>query len=308
MKRFDMKVLVLIMGARNTLSEKNIQEMKNTFITDAINDTTLKNEYTFAYYDGGWEYEKIDEEDGLFHIRTIANDDVHSTFEKTMFAFELSLQKFEFDVLVRINISSYINIRLLDSCIDTIDTKCIYANKLLVVTSDPTHPNFLAPRGDFFMTGRDVIKGILEHEVIDRNRILDHVDDVLIGCAFAEYVGNSSYVDRLKQIQYCYLPHVYSDPSKSFVISDKTIDGNICYRLKTVPPNEKVSGYSWDYNKYRDCDVIKMKKLHEIIKDKTYSKSNISRFVIDEKNIPCVGVQYVETTIGSIKNFIKKVG
>ena len=30
--------------------------------------------------------------------------------------------------------------------------------------------------------------------------------------------------------------------------------------------------------------------------------------VIDEKNIPCIGVQYVETTIGNIKNFIKKVG
>lgn len=308
MRRFDMKVLVLIMGAQNVLSEKNIQEMKNTFITDASHDNTLKNEYTFAYYDGGWECEKILEEDGLYHIRTIANDDVHSTFEKTMFAFELSLQKFEFDVLVRINISSYINIRLLDSCIDTIDLSCIYANKLLVVTSDPSHPNFLAPRGDFFMTGRDTVKGILEHEEIDRNRILDHVDDVLIGCAFSEYVGDSSYVDRLKQIPYCYLPHVYSDPTKPFVLTDNTIKNSICYRLKTVPPNEKVSGYSWEYNKYRDCDVIKMRKLHELLRDKTYEKRDISKFIIKDDDIQCIAVQYVNSSIGSIKKFIKEVG
>lgn len=303
-------VLVLVMGARNDLADKNIRKMNDTFVADALTDDTLEHEYIFAYYDGKWEYEsvKLDNNMHMYHVRTIADDDIHNTYEKTMFAFEQCLDAFKFDVLVRINISAYLNIRLLDKYIDSIDGNCIYANKLLVVTSDPTKPNFLAPRGDFFMTGVDTIKGILEHEDIDRNRILDHVDDVLIGCAFASYVGNSSYVDRLKQIPYSYIPNVvkYDTP---FDLTDQAIETDICYRLKTVPPTETVSGYSWEYNEYRECDAIKMERIHDILKHREYGgKRDINKIVLNDRDIPCIAVRYIQSSIGNIKNYIKAVG
>jgi hypothetical protein len=291
------------MSARNELSDRNVNKMKELFI-DSVNNNELKNNFIFAYYDGSWDCQKITKEDTIYHIKTTSEDDIHHTFEKTIESFEMCLDNFDFDILIRINISSYINIRLIDRVAKSIDKDCIYANKLLVVTSDATRPNFLAPRGDFFITGRKTIEGIVKNSYIDGNRILDHVDDVLIGCSFEQYAGSDKYFKRLKQLSYGYFPNANTE----FTLSDEQINTYLCYRLKTVPPTEKISGYSWKDNEYRLYDPKKMEHIHKLLpKDHVYKISDINKLVVNDDDIPCVAVQYVHTRLSDIKRYIEKV-
>ena len=118
---------------------------------------------------------------------------------------------------------------------------------------------------------KSVMKGVLDNalrflysdiRMKDRDGV-DHVDDCLIGCCFIEYIG-AEYYKNLYMLTYTYLPdHELKDEIKPLMY-------NIGTRVKTVPPNESYSGYSWDDNEYRKLDCDKMRKLTEYIEKNPY--------------------------------------
>jgi hypothetical protein len=60
---------------------------------------------------------------------------------------------------------------------------------------------------------------------------------------------------------------------------------NIGTRVKTVPPTETYSGYSWDDNEYRKVDCDKMYKLMEYIEKNPYEYTGLKMadVLVDKK-------------------------
>lgn len=110
----------------------------------------LAHEYVFYPYvsDGGKSgVYPIMGHDNCFRLVTSAPDDIYGTFEKTVEAYR-TMPK-DFDFVVRINISCYINIRMLDSIIGSANPDFIYCNAVNTVISSYKYSNLIYPRGDF---------------------------------------------------------------------------------------------------------------------------------------------------------------
>ena len=112
----------------------------------------------------------------------------------------------------------------------------------------------------------------------DRDGV-DHVDDCLIGCCFIDYAG-PDYYKSLYMLSYTYLPnHEVGDDIKPQKY-------NIGTRVKTVPPNETYSGYSWEDNEWRKKDCEKMIKLTEYVENNPFEYIGLKMkdVLVDKKN------------------------
>lgn len=279
-----MKIAILILSTRGEPSTSNVQAMKDTLIEYCEkNSNKFKHQYTFFEYYGVLEKDTdvcnmvsldnlIKETENLYTIEIVSEDGIYRTFEKTVKAFNIVNEHDTYDWFIRINISTYVNIPLLDKIFEMLDYSEIYCSAINTYISDESYLNDIYPRGDFYMFSKETYSKIQPHfskYVLDFNNInnifkntVPHVDDCLLGLCIIDGLGPQYYL-KLKTFTYSFLPNNTDIRGfNKFAISS---------RVKTMPPGVRYSGYSWEDNEYRRCDAEKIKKIHSVVTNIDYS-------------------------------------
>lgn len=291
-----MKIAIMVMAANAEPSTRNLDAIKNTLVRyQNEHKDKFKNEYDFYFYWSGGDDMKKEvnvstskEYSNLKYIEVKEEESVYRTFEKSIKAFDYVYRNNDYDWYVRMNISMWINIDLLDSVIFSFKPNSMYGNALnSYVNLNCAYCDDLYARGDLMIFDKDVMKGILgnamkflysDWRMTDRDGV-DHVDDCLIGCCFIDYAG-PDYYKSLYMLSYTYLPnHEVGDDIKPQKY-------NIGTRVKTVPPNETYSGYSWEDNEWRKKDCEKMIKLTEYVENNPFEYIGLKMkdVLVDKKN------------------------
>lgn len=325
-----MKIAVMIMAGDKEPSLRNIPAMQNTFIAYACRlmaEGKLKHEYDFWFYTYGSDdivekykngVEKISDHVNYLHIH--GKESIYNTFEKTMYAYDF-LTKYTddaYDWYIRINISAYLNILLLDKAIDAfaINPEKIYCNVILSYTWDCTpnsilqneRYNDLYPRGDFMCFTKYIKNEILKVcdkyircDVSDINRIVcPHVDDVLTGLCIMDAFGKT-YFERLQMLTYNFIPQAFIDFSNFN-------DFAICNRIKTSTNADN----GWNDTPNRQYDTNKFYTLQNYYNKVDTDKYNDISMIDLVNHIyqpfssrinPVVRITYMNTQ--NIVNFLK---
>lgn len=291
-----MKIAIMVMAANAEPSTRNLEAIKNTLVRyQNEHKDKFKNEYDFYFYWSGGDDMKKEvnvstskEYSNLKYIEVKEEESVYRTFEKSIKAFDYVYRNNDYDWYVRMNISMWINIDLLDSVIFSFKPNSMYGNALnSYVNLNCAYCDDLYARGDLMIFDKDVMKGILgnamkflysDWRMTDRDGV-DHLDDCLIGCCFIDYAG-PDYYKSLYMLSYTYLPnHEVGDDIKPQKY-------NIGTRVKTVPPNETYSGYSWEDNEWRKKDCEKMIKLTEYVENNPFEYIGLKMkdVLVDKKN------------------------
>lgn len=268
-----MDVLVALMSFNGEPSIRNVQAFKESVIADYVkNRDKFTNNYVFYEYvsdetmDHDILCEQSSEYDCLYKVTVKEHESVYRTYEKTCKFLYFINNNVQYDVLIRINTSMFLNIRLVDKVISSADEDVVYCNAINAHANLTTeYMNDIYPRGDLFIMNKKIVSGVLEYagkymynDVADKNRIdVDHADDCLIGVCLIDVFGKT-YFEHLKMIRYNFFP----DPA----IDENRVDWlSIGSRVKTLPPDVDYSGYSWDDNEYRECDAKKIIQMTDII-------------------------------------------
>lgn len=315
-----MKISVEILCTAAEPSLRNIQAIKETYIStcnDLKRQNKLNHDYEFYFY---YSHEDIHGDyivkdsiySNCFDIRVPEKESIYKTFEKGIFALKQTSAK-NFDWHIRCNISNYLNIQVLDRLIDQFDENMVYCNAINTYINDENYYNDLYPRGDMMIFSKDTAVGIIKAsekyincDTALTNRIsIPHVDDCLFGLCIMDYFGKDDYYNHLQMLKYNYIPEPES-------VIKREIDF-LCLssRVKTVPPNVKFSGYSWDDNEYRKLDVKKMKWLDSEVRKINYQKKRIKLNEMLSDTRKTLYVQLVNVSIGDIKrhkDILKKRG
>ncbi len=297
-----MNIAILIMSTNKEPCVRNISAMKNTIVKQT-NEETFKHHYDFFeyYYDSeilkkddivlNKDCERDNQYPNYYYIRISGKESVYHTFEKTYTAYDYLLNNVDkykkYDVFIRINISCYLNMKLLDAVLELMNKNIIYTNALNTLTCFGTqYFNKLYARGDFYIMFRDNLVETLKiakqflycDQDISSNRLnIVHVDDVLFGCAFISYKGEE-YYKYLQMIKYNFIPITYEPANMNFLRASINKYA-ISSRIKTTPPG-LCSGYSWDDNEWRTHDPIKIEFVHNIVKQNDYSNINLENIFV----------------------------
>ena len=288
-----MKIAIEILSTREEPSTTNIQAMKDTFVS-LSNTIKLENTYDFYFYYGGYSLNEIEndfvvEKDDMYEncysIKIPIEESIYNTFEKTIPVFEKITG---YDWYIRINISCYLNILLLDKILMQLDKNTVYCNAINSYINDERYFNNIYPRGDMIIFSDETRKGIVEHskkyircDIALEDRIsIPHVDDCLIGLCLIDYFGKT-YYEHLQMLEYNFLP----EPNETFNIVNFNKD-TLASRVKTLPPGIGYSGYSWKNNDYRKFDAKKMKFINNIVLKykNTYNSINIKNLFSYKRN------------------------
>ena len=352
-----MNVAVVIMSAGKEPSLTNIQTFKETIAADAIDMMSkgeLRHKYHFFTYVYGrhpraegpdcssvndievindeqmneWTDVYIPSQGYAYQVPYIFDESIYRTFEKTyeMFSYLYALKTY--DVVVRINISSALNIRVLDRLLGVYDPRHVYCCALNSITEDPAYANILYPRGDFIMMSMKTIEKVLpymkNYMFCDMNmthRItVPHADDCLIGLALKDLFEHDSkkdgrdekYHKRYELLLYNYIPvckesnlEIWNDLESQMKAYCSPFA--ITSRIKSVPQGQ-VSGYSWGDNEYRKSDPEKMRCISKIMKERGFVGMSGDFFfktlVIDKMSDRAKGAVMVAHMLMPLKNFL----
>jgi len=289
-----MNIGILIMSTMFDPAKRNVESFKNTVIKDYLdNKNEFKNEYHFYEYYSCKEVESSEpysvyENKGLTSISLNEDEGVYRTFEKTIESFDYLIDdcSTKYDFIVRINISTFINLRVLDRVINDMKKDVVYCNAINthVNASSEEYLNDIYPRGDMMIMSYELMRAIrkvgLKYMYCDmdlNHRIcVEHVDDCLIGICLIDIFGDEYYT-HMQMLKYNFIPQPSGD------VSSADMTNCIGSRVKTIPPTEKYSGYSWDDNEYRKFDCEKFENLILEAKKCFYSGILLENLIPDRK-------------------------
>ena len=276
-----MKIAIMIMSTNSQPSLRNVDAFENTVVKYYNeNKDSFKHKYDFyVYYSNnmdrdvytmknGYAPDITRKDNGVYEICIAEKESIYRTFEKTYYAFE-TISKNDYDLFVRINISLWLNMRLLDAVADQFKEEYVYCNAINShLNGNSIYVNDLYPRGDMYIFGKRTMEGIIENgnkylycDSNLKNRIgVEHVDDCMIGICLIDTYGKD-YYKHIIQLRYVFAPRdsIYSNGN---ILDEYSIG----FRVKTTPAGLQ-SGYSWDDNKYRLKDVNKMYELQKYFND-----------------------------------------
>lgn len=269
-----MRIAIEILATNAEPSVSNVSAMKSSFINLAKTSKSLKNSFDFFVYTAGTEHSRTIEDDSLIRLQFPYPETIYSTYEKGVSALkEIS----GYDWYIRMNISCFLNIPLLDYMLPLLDEDIVYCNAINSYINDENYYNDIYPRGDFMLFSEKTRQGILS--VCDKylfcdealtNRInIPHVDDCLFGLCLIDYFG-PTYFKHLQMLNYNYIPEPTTDITRPVSILCPTS------RVKTNPPGINYSGYSWSDNEYRRYDGKKMIYLNNQVKGVKYHNIELS--------------------------------
>lgn len=306
-----MKVAIEILSTQAEPSTTNISAMKNTMVS-LVNEYSdrLINHYDFFFYYGGYSASTLGvavskEQDETYsncwNLKISTEESIYTTFEKGVWALKYISG---YDWYIRINISCYLNILLLDKVLSQFNEDTVYCNAINSYINDEKYYNDLYPRGDMMIFSGKTREGILKFTdkyfrcdtaLTDRLNI-PHVDDTLFGLCFIDYFG-ADYYKHLQMLKYNYLPDID--------ITNKNISNfAIGNRVKTNPPGVTYSGYSWKDNEYRRCDAEKMKVLNDKFKQISYDGIKLSELLSNER--PTLFVTLSNRKIEDFQTYLKR--
>ena len=166
-------ILILAMSCRADYFCKQIDIIKKTWANN------LPDGISFGYYDGAWPEPSIDDEDGFLHIKVSTPDSLDYTLLKTVEGVSSIVKKY--DYIMRVNTSTWVNVKLLRKFVDEIANEdTIYASELYSLSEAATpFPLIIYPRGNAFMMSQKMwMTFIMESLPL---RFVKQVDDVSIG-------------------------------------------------------------------------------------------------------------------------------
>lgn len=257
-----MKCLIVIMGSNVEPSIRNIQAIKDTYIQLYNNHKNVfTHEYDFLIYRGNKKLRQLNQ----YELDLISPDDIENTFEKTIEAFQYINDNIQYDWIVRTNISTYVNLLVLDKMLSNLDNETVYCNKICTYLNSEKYHNLVFPRGDAYIIHKNIINNILEiyktYKPKDDNISgIEYVDDTMLGLLLLKYFNNKTH-NHIQLLNYNFIPHEYDKIDKNEINNSAFLPFT---RLKTCPPNT-YSGYSWGDNLYRLHDVIKFKIVNKFI-------------------------------------------
>lgn len=253
-----MKCLVLIMGCNVNPGIRNVEAIKNSYIKNYNDNKQLfEHEYVFYDYVGGASENKI-ENDTIF---CTSGDGIYETYQKTIEAFNTIINE-EFDYLIRVNISTYINLFVIDKILNSLNSDNIYCNRAPSYVDSEKFVNKFFPRGDAYIINKkrlvDILNVAKEYNAFEDYDFKEKCDDALLGVLLLKTYGKQ-ILDNIITFNYTFIPNTFIT-HEGFYKSMITPFS----RLKTCPPNT-TSGYSWNDNEYRLYDIEKMFILNDFI-------------------------------------------
>ena len=123
MLNYEMKkILILVQSCNNDFFKREIECIKETYVSN------LPSNIDFVYYTGDNEKEELIDD----CLKLTCSDDIYSTFRKTYYALRFfHLHNMHYDYIVKTNTSTYINVKLLNEIINSIeDDKKLYCTEL----------------------------------------------------------------------------------------------------------------------------------------------------------------------------------
>ena len=288
------KCLILILGCNKQPSVRNIDAIFNSYVKLYNDNKSLfNNSFDFIVYSGGYDTCKIEGN----KLCLTAGDDIYSTFEKTIEAFTYLNELNEYDYIIRVNISTYVNIFALDYLISNANNDTIYCNAICTYYNSNKYLNNVFPRGDAYIISNKILNQIIstynQYDVYsDDLSGIEHTDDALLGLIFLKIFKNKTH-DHIQLLEYAFIPDI------QLSINDYVKSVNVIFsRIKTCPPDAECSGYSWNDNNYRLNDVSKINNLNNfLLKNFEFLKNNAFNNILrddgdfyiryNENIIPC---------------------
>lgn len=259
------------MGCKVNPGLRNMKAIYETYISlYNENKKHFDNEFDFYFYDGGndtFSVKKYEKYANIIHC--VSGDDINNTYQKTIESYEWIVNNKNYDWVVRVNISAYVNMFVLDKFLNCADKDKVYANMFCAYLHNWHYLNDCFPRGDAHILSFEVLKKAISiKDSLDVDSIeegMDKVDDTLMGILYMK-AFEDLYVNHYSIINYCFLPQEVWSIKKN---EAPNISQSLCYiftRLKTCPPDVN-SGYSWDDNLYREQDFIKFHIVNNLVKE-----------------------------------------
>lgn len=257
------KILILAQSCNNDFFNREIECIKETYASN------LPSNINFIYYTGNNEKEELIDN----CLKLTCSDDIHSTFRKTYFALEfLNKHNIEYDYIVKTNTSTYINVKLLNEIINSIeDDKKLYCTELYSL-SDGCCPTPLA----LFARGNCIIlskywQNIILHEGISF-LYLNIIDDKTIG-----NIHNSFNIKTKQQYidNFVCFPHGWYK-----CINNKEIQNNhkLCrYGSSLEDYSNFLTVQIKNYNN-RDLEFKHFIELHKLFKNDNTKQSCLEAF------------------------------
>ena len=257
------KILILVQSCNDDFFKKEIECIKETYASN------LPSNIDFIYYTGDNEKEELIDD----YLKLACYDDIYSTFRKTYCALRfLQLNNMHYDYIVKTNTSTYINIKLLNKIINSIeDDKKLYCTELYSL-SDGCCPMPLA----LFARGNCIILSKYWQNIILNEGIsflyLNITDDKTIG-----NIHNSFLIKTRQQ----YINNFVCFPHGWY----KCIDN------KDTANNHKLCKYGAsldDYSNFltvqiknyidRNLEIQYFKEVHSLFKNDNVEKACIDAF------------------------------
>lgn len=284
-----MKINIVILSANNEIAARNTEAQRNTFIKH-IFEQKRKNDYKVFFYEGdNSKIEEIELSENVYDIKCASKDDIKHTFEKTCEAYDYITKHYSCDLIVRANISCYINVDLLDNIAQEIyDNGYIIANRVNTILNAGKFINYLYPRGDFYIVRTDLVEKALQNMdgLFDENSFeVDPVDDIKFGICLWN-VDKNKFVNRLHCCKYALMVYENLEP-----FSENTLS----FRLKSINKNEHYTGYSWNDTEARKYDSEKMYKLYNLLNKNHFNSEYYKNTKLEDVIIPDNEIDYVYT-------------
>lgn len=229
-----MKILILIMASpKNSVEYKNIAECsRNTWCS--IKHDNIDILFCYGDNNNSEPYIKDDE------LHLTINEDGKNLLNRTIEAFEFLNINFNYDFILRTNISSYFNLDLLYEKILTLPKDNLYAGY------HTYHNGSLFASGAGYIISKDVLKYIISNK--------NSIDFGLCYSGPAEWPDYDDVTigKLLSHIPIIHLDRIdYTTPEQISTI-ETTYQGHYHYRCKNWPD--------------RSGDIIVMNKLFELLK------------------------------------------
>ena len=221
------KVIVLVMSARSEFFTEQVNVCKKTYASD------LPENWRFIYYDGNWTETRLDDD----HLMIQCLDSLDATYRKTYEALKY-LRNFEdFDYIIRLNTSTYLNTQLAYKLIESgLDDSVIYGSELYSLSeATAPYPMNLYTRGNCMIMSRHIVDIILSHGLSMLYSGI--VDDQAIGCVLNSYYMSKgdNYLNHIKGLPHSWYKCIDVDGGNGHANSTYANDNlDICARSVTT--------------------------------------------------------------------------